>query len=151
VNASLVEFTAVMREAPVVRPLLEASLAIDVRRWHRQGLLTLPVSSSACNGRAAALACWSGATASRTVSSWERTGDHPASRVFQLDEVYFRGDRPWFIFSRCAARAYLRGERWVCRLRCNLAHESEVELKGYCGQWRAPSGIRWAAKLSGDG
>jgi hypothetical protein len=96
-----------MREAPVVRPLLEASLAIDVGRWHRQGLLTLPVSSSACNGRAAALACGSGATASRSISGWKRMADHPASRVFQLDEVHFRGDRPWFICSRYHRRPAL--------------------------------------------
>jgi hypothetical protein len=45
------------------------------------------------------------------------------------------------------ALLYLRGERWACRICCDLAYRSELELKGYRGQMMAR---KVQARLGGD-
>jgi hypothetical protein len=48
---------------------------------------------------------------------------------------------------RRVALLYLRGERRVCRICCDLAYRSELELKGYRGQMKVQK-IR--ARSGGD-
>jgi hypothetical protein len=60
------------------------------------------------------------------------------------------GRRPWFLCPRCIRRVallYLRGERWACRICCDLAYRSELELKGYRGLMKAR---KIQARLGGD-
>jgi hypothetical protein len=45
------------------------------------------------------------------------------------------------------ALLYLRGERWACRICCDLAYRSELGLKGYRGQMMAQ---KIQAQLGGD-
>jgi hypothetical protein len=62
----------------------------------------------------------------------------------------FGGRRPWFICPRCNRRVallYLCGERWACRICCELAYRSELELKGYRGQMMTQ---KFQARLGGD-
>jgi hypothetical protein len=59
---------------------------------------------------------------------------------FSWTRPKFGGRRPWFLCPRCIRRVallYLRGERWACRICCDLAYQSELECKGRRGQWRA--------------
>jgi hypothetical protein len=62
----------------------------------------------------------------------------------------FGGRRRWFLCPRCIRRVallYLRGERWACRICCDLAYRSELELKGHRGQVMAQ---KIQARLGGD-
>ena len=59
---------------------------------------------------------------------------------FSWTRPQFGGRRPWFLCPLCIRRVallYLRGERWACRVCCDLAYRSELESKGYRGQMKA--------------
>jgi hypothetical protein len=69
---------------------------------------------------------------------------------FSWTRPKFGGRRPWFLcprYIRRVALLCLRGERWACRICCDLAYRSELELKGFRGQMMAQ---KIQARLGGD-
>lgn len=59
---------------------------------------------------------------------------------FSWTRPQFGGRRPWFLCPLCIRRVallYLRGERWACRICCDLAYRSELGSKGCRGPMKA--------------
>jgi hypothetical protein len=138
------------------RARCESCKSIDVRRWQRQGLLAPPGKSFTCE--------WTcNDESSGSISVFVRDGcvtlgyrlDQNGQRIeqpvyFSWTRPKFGGRRPWFLCPRCirqVALLCLRGERWACRICCDLAYRSELELKGFRGQMRAQN---IQARLGGD-
>jgi hypothetical protein len=113
--------------------------SIDVRPWQRQGLLspgTFFSQSWTCDGQSSGSIGVFVRDGSVTLGYRLGQGGQPIEQpvYFSWTRPKFGGRRPWFLCPRCilqVALLYLRGERWACRICCDLADQSELESKGY--------------------
>jgi hypothetical protein len=137
------------------RARCESYKSIDVRRWQRQGLLSPGTFFSQTwtrdgepSGNIGVLVKDGSVTLGYRLGQNGQPIEQPV--YFSWTRPQFGGRRPWFLCPLCIRRVtllYLRGERWACRICCDLAYRSELQSKGCRGQMKARK-IR--ARLGGD-
>jgi len=131
--------------APTKRPTVEGSLAIDVRRWHRDGLLwtgrTFSWSWTRRGQPAGSIEFAPANDAVVLLFSW-RASEHEQwksieQRVpIEWTKCHLGGVRPWFLCTadaeggqccgRRVAKLYPRGHVFMCRQCCGLAYAAIV-------------------------
>jgi hypothetical protein len=136
------------------RARCESYKSIDVRRWQRQGLLSPGTFFSQTwtrdgepSGKIGVLVKDGSVTLGYRLGQGQPI-EQPV--YFSWTRPKFGGRRPWFLCPLCIRRVallYLRGESWACRICCDLAYRSELELKGHRGQMMAR---KIQARLGGD-
>lgn len=136
--------------------------AIDVRRWHRDGLLRL--------GHVGGWRWWDSRSGAETGSIGFHSETGNVTLTYCVDErtvderislvetpCHFGGSRPWFQCPRCAkrvAKLFLRGSRFACRAcsyvvyasqsddACGRAWRRQTKLEGRLGpNWTRPKGM----------
>ena len=118
--------------------------SIDVRRWQRRGLLSPGTFFSQTwtrdgepSGNIGVLVKDGSVTLGYRLGQGQPI-EQPV--YFTWTRPQFGGRRPWFLCPRCIRRVallYLRGERWACRICCDLAYRSELGSKGCRGPMKA--------------